>query len=72
MENSKNNDPTQEDTVLIQKKKKKNPFTQFFLDLKKDFKEFSEKSGEFFVKVDRNFQNNLKKLKASWKKTMKN
>ncbi|MFX0042354.1 MAG: hypothetical protein ACFE8L_05545 [Candidatus Hodarchaeota archaeon] len=71
MENSKNV-PAQNDTLLARKKKKKNLFTQFFLDLKKSFTRFSEKSEEFFVKVDNNFQNNLKKLKASWKKTIKN
>ncbi len=72
MEKSKNDDPAQEDIVILRKKKKRNPFSQFFLDLKKGFKGFSEKSGEFFVEVDKNFQNNLKKIKASWKKMMKN
>jgi len=72
MEHSKNDESTQNDTLLVRKKKKKNPFSQFFLDLKKGFKGFSEKSGEFFVKVDKNFQNNLKKIKASWKRMMKN
>ena len=72
MQNSKNDDPAQNDTVLVRKKKKKDPFSQFFLDLKKGFKGFSEKSGDFFVKVDKNFENNLKKIKASWKTMMKN
>lgn len=72
MENSKNDESTQNDTLLVRKKKKKNPFSQFILDLKKGFKGFSEKSGEFFVKVDKNFQDNLKKIKASWKKMLKN
>ena len=72
MENSKNDESTQNDTILVRKKKKKNPFDQFILDVKENFKEFSEKSEDFFIKVDKNFQNNLKKLKASWKRTMKN
>lgn len=71
MEKSKNEDPAKEDTVVSRKKKRKNPFIQFFLDLKKGFKEFSEKSGEFFLKVDKNFQQNLKKVKVSWKRMMK-
>ncbi|MFX1320518.1 MAG: hypothetical protein ACFFAQ_02630 [Promethearchaeota archaeon] len=72
MEKSKNDDPAQEDTVIIRKKKKRNPFSQFFIDLKKGFKGFSEKSGKFFLQVNKNFSNNLRKMKGSLKKMMKN
>ena len=71
MKNSENEDVTQPATVAVEKKKK-SPFRQFFSDIKDGIQGFSEMSGNFVIKVKKDFAIGLENLKASWKRMLQN
>ncbi len=60
----------QNDIFLIQEDKK-NPFNQFFIDMRNDIEGFSEKSGEYFIKVKKDVKSDWQNFKDSWKNMIK-
>lgn len=71
MKNSEDEDLTQSSTVLVEKKKK-SVLSQILSELKDGFNELTQSSGNFFIKVKKDFAISIKNLKASWKRMLKN
>lgn len=67
MKNSKDNDLPQDDLILLQEEKK-GPIGQFFQEIKDDIEGFSDDSGEFFLKIKKDAEEDWGKFKTSWKK----
>lgn len=70
MKESEDKEIPQEDTVLLQEEKK-DPLSQFFIDMKNDIDSFSENSGEYFLNVKKDVATDWKKFKLSWKNMIK-
>ncbi len=71
MKDSEDEEVTQPGPVLVEKKKK-SPIKQFFLDIRDGIQGFSEMSGNFVIKVKKDFAISLENLKVSWKRMLKN
>ncbi|MFX1364942.1 MAG: hypothetical protein ACFFCE_16060 [Promethearchaeota archaeon] len=63
--------PQNENDILLIQEDKKNPLSQFFIDMRDDIEEFSEKSGEYFLEVKKNVESDWGKFKNSWKNMIK-
>ena len=59
-----------DDELLVGNETSKNLGEKLTFELH-SFKGFTERSGKFIIKVDKNFKNSLKKVKDSWKKMMR-
>ncbi len=70
MKESEDNGIPQEDTFLLQEKKK-DPINQFFIDMKNNIDSFSEDSGEYFLNMKKDVATDWKKFKLSWKNVIK-
>lgn len=70
MKVSEDEEIAQEDLNLSEEVKK-GPVSQFFQELKVDIDGFSEESGEFFLKIKKDVENDWGKFKTSWKKMVK-
>ena len=70
MKDTEEKNPAQDENFSIQEEKK-DPISQFFLDIKDDIQGFSEKSGEFFIEVKKDVDTDWQKFKDSWKKMIK-
>ena len=55
----------QDENISIQEEKK-DPISQFFLDIKDEFQGLSVKSDDFFLKVQKDWQNDWQEFKDSW------
>ena len=70
MKDTEEKNPAQDENISIQEEKK-DPISQFFLDIKDDIQGFSEKSGAFFIEVKKDVDTDWQKFKDSWKNMIK-
>jgi len=65
MENPGDKDSTQSN-ITETEEKKRDPISQFFLDMKDDIESFSEKSGDFFLNIKQDMKKDWEDIKTSW------
>ena len=70
MKKSEEREIPQDDMVLLQEEKK-DPISQFFIDMKDDIDGFTEQSGEYFINVKKEVVSDWQKFKLSWKNMIK-
>ena len=70
MKKSEEREIPQDDMVLLQEEKK-DPISQFFIELKNDIDGFTEESGEYFINVKKEVVSDWQKFKLSWKNMIK-
>ncbi len=70
MKNSED-DIIPQDALIVLEKNKKGPLGQFFQDFQEDIEVFSKDSGEFFIKIKKNVDEDLGKIRNSWKNMIK-
>lgn len=55
-----------QDENISKQEEKKDPISQFFLDIKDEFQGLSVKSDDFFLKVQKDWENDWQEFKGSW------
>ena len=70
MKNSKDDQLSQNKPIILEEEKKE-PINQFFSEIKDDIDSFSEDTGEYFITIRKNIEEDWGKFKTSWKNMIK-
>ncbi len=69
--NDSEDDKLPQDDLILLEEKKKSPIGQFFQEFKEEIEVFSKDSGEFFLKIKKDVDEDWGKFKTSWQRMIK-